>query len=79
MPVNTGTSETLADYRTFTEQMCDAIDKHEAAEHFQRLLMEYYEWLVNLQRQQEAVQLFLREYYMWANCGIYKHYCKLRS
>ncbi len=29
--------------------MCDAIDKHEAAEYFQRLLMEYYEWLVNLQ------------------------------
>ena len=24
------------------EQMCDAIDRHEAAEHFQRLLMEYY-------------------------------------
>ena len=34
---------------------------------------------VYLQRQQEAVQKFLREYYMWVNCGIYKHYCKLRS
>lgn len=45
------------------EQMCDAIDRHEAAEHFQRLLMEYNEWLVNQQRQQEAVQAFLREYY----------------
>lgn len=45
------------------EQMCDAIDRHESAEHFQRLLMEYNEWLVNQQRQQEAVQRFLREYY----------------
>ena len=44
-------------------QMCDAIDRHEAADHFQRLLMEYNEWLVNQQRQQEAVQQFLREYY----------------
>ena len=45
------------------EQMCDAIDRHEAADHFQRLLMEYNERLVNQQRQQEAVQAFLREYY----------------
>ena len=45
------------------EQMCDAIDRHEAAEHFQRLLLEYNEWLVNQQKQQEAVQQFLREYY----------------
>lgn len=45
------------------EQMCNAIDGHELAEHFQRLLMEYNEWLVNQQRQQAAVQEFLREYY----------------
>lgn len=45
------------------EQMCDAIDRQEAADHFQRLLMEYNEWLVDQQRQQEAVQRFLREYY----------------
>ena len=45
------------------EQMCDAIDRHEAADHFQRLLMEYNERLVNQQRQQEAVQAFLSEYY----------------
>lgn len=31
------------------EQMCIAIDRHEAAEHFQRLLMEYNEWLVDQQ------------------------------
>lgn len=45
------------------EHMCDAVDRHEAADHFQRLLMEYNERLVNQQRQQEAVQAFLREYY----------------
>ena len=47
-------------------QMCNAIDGHERAEHFQRLLKEYNEWMQNKQRQQEAVQRFLREYY---GCG----------
>ena len=32
-----------------------------------RLLTEYNEWLVNQQRQQEAVQAFLREY-----CGAHR-------
>ena len=45
------------------EQMCAAIDGQEKAEHFQRLLQEYNEWLMNQQRQREAVQRFLREYY----------------
>lgn len=45
------------------EQMCNAIDGKERAEHFQRLLMEYNEWLLNQQRQQAAIQEFLREYY----------------
>ena len=45
------------------EQMCNAIDGQERAEHFQRLLREYNEWMQNQQRQQEAVQRFLREYY----------------
>lgn len=45
------------------EQKCDAIDRNEAADHFNRILMEYNEWLANQQRQQEAVQQFLREYY----------------
>lgn len=61
------------------EQMCNAIDGQERAEHFQRLLREYNEWMQNQQRQQMCIQQFLREYYMWVNCGIYKHYCKLRS
>ena len=45
------------------EQMCNAIAGHERAEHFQRLTREYNEWMQNQQRQQEAVQRFLREYY----------------
>ena len=45
------------------EQMCNAIDGQERAEHFQRLLKEYNECMQNQQRQQEAVQRFLREYY----------------
>lgn len=45
------------------EQICAAIDGQEKAEHFQRLLQEYNEWLVNQQRQQAMVQQFLREYY----------------
>ncbi|MCR5711959.1 MAG: hypothetical protein K6G46_05830 [Prevotella sp.] len=43
------------------EQMCNAIDGQERAEHFQRLLKEYNEWMQN--QQQETVQRFLREYY----------------
>lgn len=45
------------------EQMCNAIDGQERAEHFQRLLKEYNEWLIQQQRQQEMVARFLREYY----------------
>ena len=44
------------------EQMCRAIDGQERAEHFQRLLNEYNEWLMQ-QRQREMVERFLREYY----------------
>lgn len=42
------------------ERMCDAIDAQEKAEHFQWFLQEYNEWLINQQRQQAAVQEFLR-------------------
>ena len=45
------------------EQMCNAIDGQERAEHFQRLLKEYNNWLIQQQRQQEMVERFLREYY----------------
>lgn len=44
-------------------KMCAAIDSQEKADHFQRLLEEYNEWLVCQQRQQEMIQRFLREYY----------------
>lgn len=45
------------------ERMCAVLDGHEKAEHFQRLLQEYNEWLVNQQRQQEVIVRFLREYF----------------
>ena len=45
------------------KQMCRAIDGQERAEHFQRLLMEYNEWMMQQQRQREMVERFLREYY----------------
>ena len=45
------------------EQMCNAIDGQERAEHFQRLLMEYNEWMLIQQHQQAAIQKFLKEYY----------------
>lgn len=45
------------------EQMCNAIDGQERAEHFQRLLREYNEWMLIQQHQQAAIQKFLKEYY----------------
>ena len=42
------------------ERMCAAIDGQEKAEHFQRLLQEYNEWLINQQRQQAMVQESMR-------------------
>lgn len=45
------------------EKMCDAIDKKEKAEHFKRFLEEYNEWLLQQQKQQEAIRQFLMQYY----------------
>lgn len=45
------------------EQMCNAIDRQEMADHFLRLLREYNEWMVQQQIQQSVIQQFLREYY----------------
>lgn len=45
------------------ERMCAAIDGKEKAEHFQRLLMEYNDWMLQQQRQQEAIRQFLMQYY----------------
>ena len=44
------------------ERMCSAIDVTENTEHFMRLLNEYNEWMMQQQRQQEAVIEFLRQY-----------------
>lgn len=44
------------------EKMCSAIDGQENADHFMRLLNEYNEWMVQQQRQHEAVIEFLRQY-----------------
>jgi len=44
------------------EGMCSAIDRQENAEHFMRLLSEYNKWMVQQQRQHEAVIEFLRQY-----------------
>lgn len=45
------------------ERMCAAIDGQEKAVHFQRLLQEYSEWLINQQKQQTVIAAFLRGYY----------------
>ena len=42
------------------EQMCNAIDYHESADHFQLLMQE---WIELQQRQQQVVQSFLLQYY----------------
>lgn len=45
------------------ERMCMVIDWKEKTEHFQRLLMEYNEWMLQQQRQQEAFRQLLMRYY----------------
>lgn len=42
------------------EQMCNAIDTNEKAEHFQRLIRE---WMEYQQTQQMIVQSFVKQYY----------------
>ena len=42
------------------DQMCNATDTHESADHFQRLMQE---WIELQQRQQQVVQSFLSQYY----------------
>lgn len=49
--------------REIAEKMCDAIDSQEKAEHFQRFLKEWNEWIVNQQRQQQFISQFLQQYY----------------
>jgi len=47
------------------EKMCNAIDSQEKAEHFQRFLIEWNEWVVNQLQQQQYIQQFLQQYYNW--------------
>lgn len=42
------------------DQICNAIDAHESADHFQRLMQE---WIELQQKQQQVVQYFLSQYY----------------
>ncbi len=45
------------------EKMCNAIDEHEKADHLRRLLVEWNDWLLNQQKQQQYIQQFLQQYY----------------
>ncbi len=45
------------------EQLCDAIDRKDRIDKFNRIMTEYNELLVEQQRQQQYFQQFLREYY----------------
>jgi len=44
-------------------RMCAAIDGKEKAELFRLLLMEWNEWMIQQQMQQQVVQAFLNGYY----------------
>ena len=46
------------------ERMCSAIDGQEKAEQFRRLLIEWNEWMMAQQRQQQYIQQFLQQYLM---------------
>lgn len=42
------------------ERLCDAIDKNDSVEKFNRILMEYNEWLTEQQRQQQYILRYLQ-------------------
>ena len=45
------------------EQICDAIDRKDNADMFNRIMKEYIEWLAQQQRQQQYFQQFLMQYF----------------
>lgn len=45
------------------EQLCDAIDRNDRVEKFNRIMSEYNEWLAEQQRQQQYFQQFLLQYF----------------
>lgn len=46
-----------------SEQLCDAIDKKDSVDKFNRIMSEYNEWLAEQQRQQQYFQQFLMQYF----------------
>lgn len=45
------------------EQLCDAIDRKDNADMFNRIMQEYNEWLAAQQRQQQYFQQFLIQHF----------------
>lgn len=45
------------------EQLCDAIDRNDRVDKFNRIMSEYNEWLAEQQRQQQYFQQFLLQYF----------------
>ncbi len=45
------------------EQLCDAIDRKDCADKFNRIMQEYNEWLAEQQRQQQYFQQFLMQHF----------------
>lgn len=45
------------------EQLCDAIDRKDNADMFNRIMTEYNEWLAEQQRQQQYLQQFLMQHF----------------
>lgn len=45
------------------EQLCDAIDRNDSIDKFNRIMSEYNEWLAAQQRQQQYFQQFLLQHF----------------
>ena len=45
------------------EQLCDAIDRKDNVDKFNRIMREYNEWLAEQQRQQQYLQQFLMQHF----------------
>lgn len=45
------------------EQLCDAMDRRDGIDMFNRIMSEYNEWLAEQQRQQQYFQQFLLQHY----------------
>ena len=45
------------------EQLCDAIDRNDGVDKFNRIMTEYNEWLAEQQRQQQYLQQYLMQYF----------------